>query len=129
MNKDKSSYSSYKGMVCGSVSEGEFSFSLETLNFRLVFIQTVADRDNPLEDYHSSLVIVEVMGDEVLISGSQSTWVSSSRVISVSPRGLSEATEIEEDDDDGEEDIVGLEFSDGSEGIEFKRRFGMSVHF
>ena len=40
-------------------------------------------------------------------------------MISGGDMGLSEVMEMEEDDKDGEEDIVGLVFSDSSKGIKF----------
>ena len=55
----------------------------------------------------------------VLILGSRSTWTSSSNMISGGDMGLSEVMEMEEDDKDGEEDIVGLVFSDSLKGIKF----------
>ena len=42
-------------------------------------------------------------------------------VISGGPRGLSDAMEMDEEDEEGEEDIVGLIFPDGLKGIEFSR--------
>ena len=64
MDKHKSPYSSYERIVGGTVSEGKVSFSLKSSHFSSVMVQTICDRDHPFKDYHSSLVVVEVMGNE-----------------------------------------------------------------
>ena len=55
--------------------------------------------------------------------GSRNTEVSLSNVISGGAIGFSEVIEIDEDDEEGEEDIVslGLLLSDSLKGIEFMR--------
>ena len=55
--------------------------------------------------------------------GSRNTEASSSKVISGGAIGFSEVIEIDEDDGEGEEDIVGfgLSFSDSLKGIKFVR--------
>ena len=69
MSKDKSPHSCYKRMVRGSIFEGEVSLSSKPSNFGLVLVQTVCNRNDPSEDYHSSLVVVKVTGDESPHSG------------------------------------------------------------
>ena len=58
---------------------------------------------------------------KVLILGSRSTEANSVIVISGDPRESLEVIEMEEDDDWGEEDIVGLVLSDSLKRIEFVR--------
>ena len=53
--------------------------------------------------------------------GSRNTEVSSSNVISGGAVVFSGAMEMDEDDEEGEEDIVSSVLSDGLEGIKFSR--------
>ena len=53
--------------------------------------------------------------------GSRNTEASSSNVISGDAVAFSGAMEMDEDDEEGEEDIVNSVLSDGLEGVKFSR--------
>ena len=84
-------------------------------------IDTVTERDYPSQDQLSKSVFVKIVSDHIRIPGSRSTNATSFMVISGGPRGSSDAIEIDEEDEAGEEDIVSLIFPNGLEGVEFSR--------